>query len=104
MQSSIAQMTREKLLAEMPKRTLVFALALTGVGIAISLVVSVLIPPASDSLRLVVLFGSLLIAPIVLRPLARWTLQPIHERIRRRQELAVESRKNFLFRGGDFRV
>ncbi|MCW5963937.1 MAG: hypothetical protein KIT83_07855 [Bryobacterales bacterium] len=104
MRTPLEQMTREQLLAELPKRFVAMAVLLA----ALCIVVAVMASSAKDSGFAIgwisAIVAGLLASPFLVARVARWMVAPARERLERRRASMHRALEDFSFTGGDSRV
>jgi multisubunit Na+/H+ antiporter MnhG subunit len=104
MKRSVNQMSREQLVAALPKRLLVMVLAVAAL-FAVLISFAVITMETNMALPwLFALIAVVLTAPIVVSRMFKWTLAPAKERVRRRRVMMREALASVTWDNGDYQV
>jgi predicted lysophospholipase L1 biosynthesis ABC-type transport system permease subunit len=101
MRIPVSEMTREQLMAELPRRMLVMAVFLAMLGVIFSVLAFIAMHAANPMLWTVLFLGALMLSPFPVARVARWMVLPAHERIQRRKRLMRSALADCAFQGGD---
>lgn len=93
MRIPITEMSREQLLAELPKRMVVLAAFVAAMGIVIGSIAVVTMQSGYHPAPVIVLVVVFLTSPLALGRVSRWMLQPAEERVRRRRAAVAKALK-----------
>jgi hypothetical protein len=97
----VQEMTREQLLAELPRRMLVMAVFLAMLGVMFSILAFITMHASYPVLWTIVFLAILMLSPLVVARVARWMVQPAHERRQRRRKMMYRALLDYSFTGGD---
>lgn len=101
MKTPIEEMSREQLLAEMPKRLLVMAMFLAALCVVMTVIGFITMQTGFNYAWLMGFVVTLLASPLAVRKVARWMVLPAHERRERRRASMYRALSEFSFPGGD---
>lgn len=104
MSKPVEEMTKEQLMAELPKRMVVMALFLAGLCVVMTIIGFITMRTGFNYAWLATFVVTLLSSPLVVRRVARWMVLPAHERRERRRASMYRALAEFSFPGGDSRV
>lgn len=104
MRTPIEDMTREQLIAELPKRMLAMSAFLALVCVWFTVLAFVAMQSSTPIMWVAAFVVNLLLTPFVLARVARWMVMPAHVRIQRRKRSMYRALAEFSFTGGDSRV
>ncbi len=104
MRKNVEEMTREQLVAELPKRLLAMVL---GVAFLFALAANLAVITVATKMSLPWLAATLLVvlaSPVGVSRMFAWTLAPAKERMRRRRHMMREALSSVTWSHGDFEV